>query len=132
MDQSNFEDEEVQQRPSYNSIELSEKSIEPDKNISGHSASRNLQLGNIDKNTFLHISHQLHFATICDEIDYEVGGWLSHDIGTTIRQVADQTILVGNSVNGFLRRMLRTNIKSQTFRDDSSSSSLGLFKSRSQ
>ena len=93
----------------YNEISLNEKLIEPSSLISKELASRNFQLGNIEKGMeFTIISDNIDTALNFKQIPKAFGGWLSHDIGDNMLRRIDIILLLSNSKGGKLREIIAT------------------------
>ncbi len=99
---------------SFNSIQLSEKNIEPDQGVSGLHASRNLQLGNISDSQFKIFSMQINTAQKLINVPFNEGGWLLNSFGHEMFKELDLNIIMSNSQGGFLRRNNTTQRVEQT------------------
>jgi hypothetical protein len=90
--------------PAHDDISLNEKNIEPDPRIIGNLGTRNLQLGNINPKMFARLQNNLEIANKFISIPDEYGGFLSSEIGYEMIQATEITLLLSNSLDGFLRK----------------------------
>jgi hypothetical protein len=99
----------MQQQSAYSEIGLTEKTLEPDKSVSGKYAQRNLQQGYLkDKGQYNKMSDNISIAMQFKNIPFDVGGFLSHDIAESIFKIIDLQLLLSNSQDGYVREMTAT------------------------
>lgn len=85
------------ERAAYNSVDIQNKLIEPDKSLSGSIAVSNLQLGNITTSDYHGNLHEVNFAMDCMDMPFEQGGFFLHDIGMRIMRKMDIAHIMSGS-----------------------------------
>lgn len=94
----------------YDDITLKNKSIEPDKRHTDF-ATRNLQLGNIDKRELRFIWHRVDRLMKYDRLSLQHGGWLTHALSEEHAAVLNLQLVTSGSVGGFVREINATTRK---------------------
>lgn len=92
----------------YDSIQLQDKLIEPDKAISDDLSSRNWQLANIRYADHKYSMHEYSTASLFLSMPKEYGGWLTKEYGSRIIKRMDFYFTSSNSIGGELRKNINT------------------------
>lgn len=89
--------QDSESRTAYNSVDIQDKLIEPDKSLSGNIAISNLQLGNITEEDYYGNLHEVNFAMDCMDMPFECGGFFLNDIGIKIMKKLDVAHIMSGS-----------------------------------
>lgn len=118
MDEIQYNSEESGQMDDYNqqmadkaaldSIELQEKTVEPDDKVSGKYANRNYQLGNIREQDLRLNDMRASLAQDWINVPLARGGWLINAYGDHIMRKLDLYFIMSNSVGGMARKNEKT------------------------
>ena len=118
-----------QQLAAYSSVQLFEKQIEPDRNLTIR-LNRNFQLGNIPKQEMKFYFHKVE-RTI-DLLNYppERNGWMYERFAVREIEKLDTVFVMSGSSDGFTRTINNTRTNVQRLKDESPKKSMfaGLFK----
>jgi len=107
LPQSEYQ-QQLDDKAALDSIELQEKTIEPDNKVSGNYAIRNYQFGNIKEEDLRLSEMRVNLAKDWLKVPKARGGWLLHKYGDLIFTKLDIYFIMSNSVNGMARRNEKT------------------------
>ena len=109
---------EMNQEDIYSNLQLQNKEIEPDDRVSTTRVSRNLQLGNIDNRVYIEITKRIGFLQDLSIYPKNRGGWLFKWYADEQWKILDLQMVVSNSRQGQLRKLLHSIFKNQTYNDN--------------
>lgn len=89
---------DLSDRDVYSDIQLRNKLIEPDRQLSNNLANSNFQLGNISDDEYLTNKHEVSFALDCIEMPYEQGGFFLNEVGLKIMKRLDINHIMSGSI----------------------------------
>jgi hypothetical protein len=115
IDYSIEKDQEQDYLPEYNAVantvQLQDKQLEPSTSISGLNINRNFQLGNIGARTYGDMLDTNARAEIYDNVPMQFGGYLLNRFALKQRALNDFAVVLSGSIEGFNRRVLKTDRK---------------------
>lgn len=94
----------------YDDISLKNKNVEPDKRHTEF-ASRNLQLGNIEKRELRFLWHRSDRLMKYDRMPHRHGGWLTKKLANEHAAIINLQLITSGSVGGFVREINATSRK---------------------
>jgi hypothetical protein len=111
-------EEDGSQPTAWNSVQLKEKELEPDKTINSERVTRNLQLGNWPKKDMIFLYHELERGVNLESFPDNRNGWLYKQFGRMTFEKIDAKIVASNSSDGFVRIATNTQTRIQKVKDD--------------
>jgi hypothetical protein len=102
----------------WDSIQLIEKTIEPDKTTSPFFANRNMQLGNITAKDYPFLVHRHERGMDLLSFPNDRNGWMYRKYGQDILQKNDAALLLSGSKEGFVRQLMKTSTQVQRMKDE--------------
>lgn len=120
--------QDSESRGAYNSVDIQNKLIEPDKGLSGNIAISNLQLGNITEEDYYGNLHDVNFAMDCLDMPFESGGFFLNEIGHKIMRKLDVAHIMSGSKNAKKWDSLTQEKRVNVLRKEEQKKKKGLFK----